>query len=552
MTSDIADVLAVGARPTGLSLAAHLAAHGVRPRLIDRARDRVHESRALAIQPRTLEVLAGLGITPRLVELSNPAVHLRLHARGRERSVPLFDFDLADTAYPYLLLLSQAVTERVLADHLAGAGVEVERGVELVGLAAGHDAVTASVRDDDGREDRVSARYVVGCDGARSTVRTAAGIEFQGSSYPQTFVLADVEAAGLAPDAAHVFLADRGMLFIFPLRTPATWRLVVMRPPNDPTPPDAPVVLDDVQSLSDTYTGGAVRLYDPVWMTNFRLHHRAATHYRAGPIFLAGDAAHIHSPAGAQGMNTGIQDAVNLAWKSPTPCAGWQTRLSWTPTSSNARPSAGQCCGSPTAPSPLQHPRTRSSGSSERASHQRSSRSRSNPGPAAAMPSESSPSWPSTTATARCPLTDRTHPGAGQRPATVSPTPPSVATGNRPACTPSSLGPAGISWRAVPSTRGPATSWETVGRRYADLVTAHRLSADNRNGGLYDPDGLAMRRLGLPHDGTALYLVRPDGHIGYRSDEGNLTGVEKYLRHRVSRPAAEPTPRPGGHGDSAW
>jgi hypothetical protein len=105
------------------------------------------------------------------------------------------------------------------------------------------------------------------------------------------------------------------MLFFFPLGTPATWRLLAMRPPADRTPPDAPVVLDEVQALAGTYTGGTVLLRDPVWMTNFRLHHRAATHYRAVRVFLAGDAAHVHSPAGAQGMNTGIQDAVNLGWK---------------------------------------------------------------------------------------------------------------------------------------------------------------------------------------------------------------------------------------------
>ena len=105
------------------------------------------------------------------------------------------------------------------------------------------------------------------------------------------------------------------MLFFFPLGAPASWRLLVMRPPDDLTPPDAPVTLDEVQALTDTYTGGAVRVHDPVWMTNFRLHHRAAIQYRAGRVFLAGDAAHIHSPAGAQGMNTGIQDAVNLGWK---------------------------------------------------------------------------------------------------------------------------------------------------------------------------------------------------------------------------------------------
>ncbi|HEY0699401.1 MAG TPA: FAD-dependent monooxygenase, partial [Micromonospora sp.] len=312
---DEVEVLVVGAGPTGLVMAAQLAAAGARTRVVDRALDRARESRALGIQPRTLEVLAALGVTDELVAAGNQAVQLRLHAHGRERVVPLFDLGLPDTAYPYLLFLSQAETERVLGERLAALGPQVERGVELVALDRAGAGVVATLRHRDGRQEQVSARYVVGCDGAHSTVRHLTGIGFEGGSYPQTFVLADLEADGPASGAAHVFLAGRGMLLLFPLGHPASWRLLAMRPPADPTPPDAPVTLGEVQALADTYTGATVRLHDPVWTTNFRLHHRVATRYRAGPVFLAGDAAHIHSPAGAQGMNTGIQDAVNLGWK---------------------------------------------------------------------------------------------------------------------------------------------------------------------------------------------------------------------------------------------
>jgi 2-polyprenyl-6-methoxyphenol hydroxylase-like FAD-dependent oxidoreductase len=315
MTSNPVDVLVVGAGPTWRALAAELVADGIQPRLIDRGQDRVHKSRALAIQPRTLEVLAGLSVTDRLVEAGNPAVRMRLHTGRRDVSVPLFDLGLADTAYPYLLFVSQAETERILGKHLARANVAVERGVEFVSAQTQADMTIATLRHDDGRQESVTARYVVGCDGGHSAVRTAAGIAFEGSSYPQTFVLVDTEVDGIANDAAHVFLSEQGMLFFFPLGSPASWRLLAMRPSDDHTPPDAPVSLADVQRLADTYTSGAVRLHDAIWMTNFRLHHRAAAHYRAGHIFLAGDAAHIHSPAGAQCMNTGIQDAVNLSWK---------------------------------------------------------------------------------------------------------------------------------------------------------------------------------------------------------------------------------------------
>lgn len=316
------DVLIVGAGPTGLALAAQLAAFQVQHRVIDRAPESVRESRALAIQPRTLEVLAGLGITERLVASGNRGVRLCLHAGRRVVTVPLFDLGLADTKYPYLLFLSQADTEQILVEHLADAGVTVERRVELTGLIPGDDGVRCELTRGDGTRETVTARYVVGCDGAHSTVRRLAGISFTGGSYPQTFVLADLDADGLGPEAAHSFLSGHGILLFFPLGQPATWRLLAARPLNDPTPPDAPVALAAVQAITDTYTGGTVRLREPVWMTNFRLHLRAADRYRAGRVFLAGDAAHIHSPAGAQGMNTGIQDAVNLGWKLAHALAG--------------------------------------------------------------------------------------------------------------------------------------------------------------------------------------------------------------------------------------
>src|SRR6266540_1514870 len=254
---DPVEVLVVGAGPTGLALAAHLRAFASHVRIVDRQPDRTHESRALAIQPRTLEVLAGLGVTPELLVLAPAAEH-----------------------------------------------------------------VTCRLLPPDGRHETVAARYVVGCDGAHSTVRHLAGIGFEGSAYPQTFLLADLEADGLEPGAAHTYLTGAGMLFFFPLGTPATWRMLAMRPPGDQTPADAEVSLAELQAITASYTTDPLRLRDPVWMTRFRLHLRAATRYQTGRVFLAGDAAHVHSPAGAQGMNTGVQDAVNLAWKLALACSG--------------------------------------------------------------------------------------------------------------------------------------------------------------------------------------------------------------------------------------
>lgn len=312
------DVLVVGGGPTGLALAAQLRAYGTRFRVVDRSLDRVRESRALAIQPRTLEALAGFGVTDELVARGNPAMRLRMHLPRRVVSLRLFDIGLSDTAYPFLLFLSQAETESVLAGQLAARGVVIERGTELVRLEEKDAYVVCRLRGPDGSEETVQARYVVGCDGAHSTVRAQAGIGFEGYAYPQTFLLADLEVDGLEPDAVHTYLAGNGMLFFFPLGSPATWRMLAMRPPDA----RAEVTVSLLEETVGRYTDDRLALRDPVWMTDFRLHNRGAARYRAGRCFLAGDAAHIHSPAGAQGMNTGIQDALNLGWKLALVCRG--------------------------------------------------------------------------------------------------------------------------------------------------------------------------------------------------------------------------------------
>jgi 2-polyprenyl-6-methoxyphenol hydroxylase-like FAD-dependent oxidoreductase len=312
---ELLDVLVVGAGPTGLTLAAQLRALGATVRIVDRQLDRVQESRALGVQPRTLEVLRGLGLANELIGRGNDAVWVQLHAGGRVVRLRLFGLGLDDSAYPFLLLVSQAETEQVLGDHLASGGVLVERGVELVGFGADPDAVACVLGHRDGRSEQVRARYVVGCDGARSTVRRSAKIAFQGGAYPQTFALADLEVEPLDRDAAHAFLAEEGIVLFFPLGRPASWRMLAMHPSLQGRREPAQPSLEELQALADAMTDGGVRLRDPVWRTYFGLQHRHATRYRDGRLFLAGDAAHVHSPAGAQGMNTGIQDAWNLGWK---------------------------------------------------------------------------------------------------------------------------------------------------------------------------------------------------------------------------------------------
>ena len=311
------DVLVVGAGPTGLTLAAQLRALGAGVRIVDRQLERVHESRALAMQPRTLEVLRGLRLAQTLVERGNDTSQLRIHAGERVVAVRLFDVGLEDTAYPFLLFISQAETEAVLNEHLAEQGVNVERGVELVEFEAGEESVLCTLRHrDEGRSGWMLATW------SAATAPTAASARAPGSrskvarirrrsSSATSRWTASWSATSRTPSSA-----PSGMLFFFPLARPASWRMLGIRPPGGEGEQErAQPALAELQAIADTFTGGSLRLRDPAWLTYFRLHHRHAARYRAGRVFLAGDAAHVHSPAGAQGMNTGIQEAWNLGWK---------------------------------------------------------------------------------------------------------------------------------------------------------------------------------------------------------------------------------------------
>ncbi len=527
---DPVEVLVVGAGPTGLALAAHLRAFASHVRIVDRQPDRTHESRALAIQPRTLEVLAGLGVTPELLDHGQQAVQLRLHLARRVVSLRLFDLGLADTAYPFLLFLSQAETERILGDHLAERGVRIERGTELVGLDPAAEHVTCRLLHPDGRHETVAARYVVGCDGAHSTVRHLAGIGFEGSAYPQTFLLADLEADGLEPGAAHTYLTGAGMLFFFPLGTPATWRMLAMRPPGDQTPADAEVTLAELQAITDRYTTDKLRLRDPVWMTRFRLHLRAATRYQSGRVFLAGDAAHVHSPAGAQGMNTGIQDAVNLAWKLALVCSGAATpellgtyQPERAPVGGRVLRLTDRAFTIATSTNPL-----------VRAARTRLPRLaplalRFGPARAAAFRTlaQLAVNYRHSPAATNGPNPPRRGPRAGDRLPDAH-----LVRDDQPTTLHDAT--------AAPTLHlllcGPATSWPapattTLAHRYAGLVAVNHLTREPAPALLHDPDGTALRRLGLDPAGTrtAHYLVRPDGHLAYRAGGTDLTGLHAYL-----------------------
>ncbi len=317
------DVLIVGAGPTGLALAAQLQRFGTRYRIIDRSQDRAHESRALGVQARTLECLDAIGLGDALAARGRTSTRVVVHAGARSiAGVQLGELDGLVTRYPYILFVSQEETEHVLIDYLTSPGTTIERGTELIAFAGGAEDVECTLRHADGGTERVWTRYLVGCDGAHSAVRGGAGISFDGGSYPQVSALGDIEADGpLEPGAINAFAGAGGIALFFPLGHPATWRVIAVSAhvaPNDRLDAGAMTTdlsLGELQALVDAPAEGSVRLRDPAWLTRFQLHHRQTAHYRAGRVFLAGDAAHIHSPVGAQGMNTGIQDAWNLGWK---------------------------------------------------------------------------------------------------------------------------------------------------------------------------------------------------------------------------------------------
>ncbi len=313
-----ADVLVVGAGPTGLTLALQAHDHGARVRIIERRGEAFRPSRALILHPRTLEALRPLGVTDALLARADVAPEGYLRLGSRVVRARLADLALPDTAFPHLSLVRQMDVETALAQALADRGIEVERGVELVTVRDGPVRAEATLRTESGFE-HVACDFVAGCDGPESMVRRSAGIGWYGGVYRQEVVLADVELdAELAPGVAHVVAGRQGLVFVFALGERATWRLLATVPAmRDQAPfgqPGPGVTRSELQALLDE-AGLDARITKLVWSGRYRLQHRLAARMRHGRLFLVGDAAHAFSPATGQGMNTGIQDASNLGWK---------------------------------------------------------------------------------------------------------------------------------------------------------------------------------------------------------------------------------------------
>ncbi|MEU4358120.1 FAD-dependent monooxygenase [Streptomyces virginiae] len=333
--SSTTDVLVVGAGPIGLTAAAELRRRGVSCRIVDRLPAPLPFAKAVGIQPRTLEILDRMGTVRAVLDAAVPMRGQITYVNGVEQ--PRIDLVLPPEVPYRFAALPQYETERILAEHLGRWGTAVERGTELVSFSQDTDGVTSRLHTPSGAEEELRTRYLVGCDGAHSIVRKGLGLSFEGGAFPEEYMLADVEADwdlpyGYSLRAMHLDGAGAvdDVLVCIPLPGRGRYRMSMKVPPELSTAQQAAAAADgvvhglqggrapqlaDIQTVLDRLSPTPTTASDIRWSSVFRISHRIVDRYGHGRVFIAGDAAHIHPPTGAQGMNTGIQDAWNLAWK---------------------------------------------------------------------------------------------------------------------------------------------------------------------------------------------------------------------------------------------
>src|ERR1700722_10586691 len=306
--------LIIGAGPAGLVLTLWLTKLGVNVRVVDKTAEPGTTSRALAVQARTLELYRQLDLTEAVVAAGHQVPAVNLWVKGEAAARLAFEtVGSGLTPYPFLHIFPQDQHERLLIERLQALGVAVERKTELIHFVEQKDRIVARLRGPDGQEVDCEADYIAGCDGARSIVRETIGTGFPGGTYRQIFYVADVEAEGPALNGElHVDLDEADFLGVFPLARQGRARLIGTVRDERADRAD-PLTFKDISDRAINHLKVGIKNVN--WFSTYHEHHRVTEHFRKGRAFLLGDAAHIHSPAGGQGMNTGIGDAINLAWK---------------------------------------------------------------------------------------------------------------------------------------------------------------------------------------------------------------------------------------------
>jgi 2-polyprenyl-6-methoxyphenol hydroxylase-like FAD-dependent oxidoreductase len=313
-------VLIVGAGPVGLTMAAELRRYGVSVRIVDKAAHRTDKSKAVVLWSRTLELLDRTGCASEFVAAGHKVDAANIIAD--RQLIGHVNFTDVDSPYRYALMLPQSETERLLEEHLGRLGVLTERQTEVLSFEQTGSGATAVLRNANGQTEVVKADWLIGCDGAHSVVRHGLGLSFPGDTLQSDWILADLHLAGYPHPATEMatYWHDDGVLLIIPLSA-TRFRVIADVGQSNGEAPASPT-LGQVQAIMDRRGPGGMVASDPIWLSAFRINERKVRDYRSGRVFLAGDAAHVHSPAGGQGMNTGMQDAFNLAWKLALVCRG--------------------------------------------------------------------------------------------------------------------------------------------------------------------------------------------------------------------------------------
>jgi 2-polyprenyl-6-methoxyphenol hydroxylase-like FAD-dependent oxidoreductase len=314
MSEKLKPVLIAGAGPTGMMAAIELSRFGIPVRLIEKKSEPETTSRAVGVQARTLELLEQRGLAKALVELGNPGLAGSIYGDGKR--IFRIDFAHIDSKYHYMLFVSQAETEKILRETLNKAGVTIERNLKMIAFGQGDrgGTLTAVLQHTDGSLEQCECAYLIDAEGAHSTARGTLGLDFEGKSLAEDYALGDLYINGdLVDTDFHIFSSEHGFMGLFPMGE-RRFRLIASNPISKPSK-DTPPSVEELQQIYDQRSHIPSKFRDMSWSSWFSINSRMIRRLQVGRVFLGGDSAHIHSPAGAQGMNTGMQDMINLSWK---------------------------------------------------------------------------------------------------------------------------------------------------------------------------------------------------------------------------------------------